>query len=159
MNFNKVLRAIALNFGRHDVGKFASEISYKDFCLWQLHLYDNGGLTLENRIYTAMEPRLADFLVTMYAKVGVKASRADFLSGFNLNPVGYDAIEAKNNKIIAEIKRRRHEVYARALYYEKADPKKAAHMYEHMPQWSKEIYNELKRTNDWSIVDSIPINL
>lgn len=134
------------------------EITYKDFCMWQLYLLSNGGLTLQDRIYHTFEPKLADLLVIAYAKAGVKTKRGDFLTSFRLRPVGHNAKETKETERVKRIKEERWRAYLLTLHYEKTDPERAAKRYEYMPQWSRDAYDEYKRTGNKDVINNLQIN-
>ena len=154
------MRNLALNFGRHDVDKFAEDITFKDFAIWLLHLRSEGGATLQDRLYHTLEPKLADMLATAYSMAGVKnVNRTNFLTGYRINPVGYDGVEADKQRALNKIRAKRWETVMRQLMLEKTDPERAARRYQSMAEWFKPHYDRYKQTQDKSIINDLPINL
>ena len=128
--------------------------------MWLIHLRSEGGTTLQDRIYHTLEPKLADMLTTTYSMAGVKnANRNNFLTGYRLNPVGYDGVAATKQKAIDEIKAKRWETVTKTLVYEKTDPERAARRYQRIAEWFKPHYDRYKETKDKSIINNLPINL
>ena len=162
MGFNRDLRNLALSFGRHDVDKFAEELTFKDFAMWLLHLRSEGGATLQDRLYHALEPKLADIQSAVYKASNREfknVDRTNFLTGYRINPVGYDGVEADKQRALNKIRAKRWETVMRQLMLEKTDPERAARRYQSMAEWFKPHYDRYKQTQDKSIINDLPINL